>query len=82
MIEFAHRAAFAQAEPVGGMVHLGVVFAIGGSGSQVLLDLATLEALATDPDPVIAAGGQVGSQVKMRVGPSWLIASIRSLRLS
>ncbi len=82
MIELPARRAFAEAEPVGGATHLGVVFAIGGSGSQVLLDLATLEGLVGDPDPVVASGGQVGSQLKMRVGPSWLIASIRSLRLS
>ena len=82
MIEFSGRAAFADAEPAGSAAHLGVVLAIGGSGSQVLLDLATLEGLANDPDPVIAAGGQVGSQIKVRVGPSWLVASIRSLRLS
>ncbi len=82
MIEFSGRAAFADAEPAGSAAHLGVVLAIGGSGSQVLLDLATLEGLADDPDPVVASGGQVGSQIKVRVGPSWLVASIRSLRLS
>ena len=56
--------------------------AIEGSSSSVLIDMAALDALAADPDPVVAAAGQVGSQVKMRVGGSWLIANIRSLKLA
>ncbi len=82
MIELSGRSAFANANPAGTLAHLGAVQAIGGAGSQVLLDLATLDALADDPDPVVASGGQVGSQVKVRVGASWLIASIRSLKLA
>ncbi|MEQ7873619.1 DUF87 domain-containing protein [Sphingomonas sp. ASV193] len=33
-----------------------------------------------DPDPSIAQSGQVGSQVKMKVGNSWLIANVRTLK--
>ena len=31
-------------------------------------------------DPSIAMSGQVGSQVKMKVGTSWLVANVRTLR--
>ena len=37
-------------------------------------------ALQTHPDPSVAMSGQVGSQVKMTVGNSWLIANVRTLR--
>jgi DNA helicase HerA-like ATPase len=60
---------------------IGVVFAIAGSTSRVLLDRASIDALFDDPDPVVAAAGQVGSQIKMRVGTSWLVANVRSLKL-
>ncbi len=82
MIELPGRTAFADATPAGTVAHLGTVVAIGGAGSEVLLDLSALEALADDPDPVVASGGQVGAQLKVRVGSAWLIASIRSLRLA
>ncbi|MCP8889647.1 ATP-binding protein [Sphingomonas faeni] len=60
---------------------IGVVYAIAGSSSRVLLDRASMGALLDDPDPVVVGAGQVGSQVKMRVGTSWLVANVRSLKL-
>src|SRR6186997_42945 len=36
--------------------------------------------MADHRDPSIAMSGQVGSQVKMKVGSSWLIANVRTLR--
>ena len=60
---------------------VGVVFAVAGSSSRVLFDRASIAALCDDPDPVAAAAGQVGSQIKMRVGARWLVANIRSLKL-
>ncbi len=60
---------------------IGVVFAIAGANSRVLIDRASIGVLFDDPDPVVGAAGQVGSQVKMRVGESWLVANIRSLKL-
>ncbi len=60
---------------------IGVVYAIAGSSSRVLLDRASIGALCDDPDSVVAAAGQVGSQVKMRVGTTWLVANVRSLKL-
>ena len=65
----------------GSPVPIGVVFAIAGSSSRVLLDRASIGALCDDRDPVVAAAGQVGGQVKMRVGTTWLVANIRSLKL-
>ncbi len=61
---------------------IGAVFEISGSSSQVMLDLDCLDALADHADPAIASAGQVGSQIKLRVGSTWLIANVRSLRLS
>src|SRR6185295_12823294 len=53
---------------------------IAGSGSQVRLDPSVLSALSTNADPSVAMSGQVGSQVKMIVGSSWLIANVRTMR--
>ena len=60
---------------------IGVVIEIAGSSSQVLFDPAEIEALAASNDAVVANAGQVGSQIKMRVGSTWLIANVRALRL-
>jgi uncharacterized protein len=60
---------------------IGAVIEIAGSSSQVIFDPAEIEALATSSDAAIANAGQVGSQVKMRVGGTWLLANVRSLRL-
>lgn len=60
---------------------LGVVFSIAGSGSRILLDRAAITVLSDDPDPVVAGAGQIGSQIKMRLGRTWLVANIRSLKL-
>ncbi|MDB5703752.1 MAG: ATPase [Sphingomonas bacterium] len=61
---------------------IGVVFEIAGSSSQVMLDARALDIAAQSSDPVAASAGQVGSQIKMRVGNAWLIANIRSLKLA
>ncbi|WP_174279424.1 ATP-binding protein [Sphingomonas bacterium] len=60
---------------------IGVVMSIAGSASRALLDRAALAVAATLPDPVAAAAGQVGCQVKMRVGASWIVANVRSTQL-
>ncbi len=68
--------------PAGGAASaIGVVFAIAGSSSRILLDRSAIAALEDRADPILAAAGQVGSQVKMRVGSVWLVANVRSLRL-
>ncbi|UVO52508.1 DUF87 domain-containing protein [Sphingomonas sp. SUN019] len=60
---------------------IGFVIEVSGSSSKVMFDMAALSLLAEHPDPVIATGGQVGGQIKVRVGAAWLIANIRSLKL-
>ncbi|HEV2569959.1 ATP-binding protein [Sphingomonas sp.] len=62
-------------------VAIGSVFEVAGSNSQILLDRRMLDQNANHPDPSVATGGQVGSQVKIKVGVTWLVASVRSLRL-
>ena len=57
---------------------IGVVLEIAGSGSQIALDLQRLQECAGDADPSVALAGQVGSQIKIRVGKSWLLASVRT----
>ncbi|MES2782490.1 MAG: DUF87 domain-containing protein [Pseudomonadota bacterium] len=61
--------------------HIGFVMEIAGSGSQVTLDAAILTSLISNSDPSIAMAGQVGSQIKIRVGNIWLLASIRTQKL-
>ncbi|MXP45107.1 DUF87 domain-containing protein [Altererythrobacter sediminis] len=59
---------------------IGVVLEIAGSGSQIALDLDRLNECMADDDPSIGLAGQVGSQIKIRVGNSWLLASVRNQR--
>nr|WP_294851169.1 DUF87 domain-containing protein [uncultured Sphingomonas sp.] len=59
---------------------IGQVLEIAGSGSRVIMDSAKLVELQGHPDPSVAMSGQVGSQVKVRVGSSWLVANVRTLR--
>ena len=68
--------------PSGGKAHgaIGSVFEIAGSNSQILLDRDAIGRLGADPDPAIAMSGQVGSQVKIKIGSVWLVASVRSMR--
>ena len=59
---------------------IGIVLEIAGSGSAIALDLQRLQECTADGDPSIALAGQVGSQVKIRVGKGWLLASVRTQR--
>ena len=59
---------------------IGVVLEISGSGSQIALDLQRLNECIKDADPSIALAGQVGSQIKIRVGDAWLLANVRDQR--
>ena len=63
-------------------VEIGRVLEISGSSSQVSLEAQVINLLQQDPDPAISMAGQVGSQIKLKVGPRWLIANVRSLRLA
>jgi uncharacterized protein len=59
---------------------IGIVTEISGSSSQVRFDIAAMNALDDAADPCLAMGGQVGSQIKVRVGSNWLMANVRTLR--
>jgi DNA helicase HerA-like ATPase len=59
---------------------IGVVLEVSGSGSQVAFDLQRVNDCMKDPDPSVALAGQVGSQIKIRVGDAWLLASVRDQR--
>lgn len=60
---------------------IGIVTEITGASGRVMFDLATLSTLAGNDDPVAAASGQVGGQIKVQVDSRWLVASVRALRL-
>ncbi len=57
---------------------IGIVLDITGSGGQIAIDLQRLNECSGDPDPSISLAGQVGSQVKIRVGKTWLLATVRN----
>lgn len=69
-----------DARPDNAIQPIGVVLEIAGSGSQIALDMQRLNECMEDTDPSIALAGQVGSQIKIRVGNSWLLASVRNQR--
>ncbi len=60
---------------------IGVVFQIAGGSSQIVIQLDSIDRLSQHPDSCIAMTGQVGSQVKMRLGSLWIIASVRTMAL-
>ncbi len=57
---------------------IGMVIEIAGAGSRIVLDIPRLTECAHDADPAIALSGQVGSQIKVRAGNTWLLASVRT----
>ena len=57
---------------------IGIVLEIAGSGSQIAIDLQRLTECAENSDPSVALAGQVGSQIKIRVGKGWLLATVRN----
>ena len=61
---------------------IGFVLEVAGSRGEVVFDMTAIAALTGHPDIVVAGAGQVGGQVKVRVGDTWLLAGIRSLRLA
>jgi uncharacterized protein len=79
---FSDEAATPAAKRAGGsdLPAIGRILEIAGSGSQIRMDAAVLQALADHADPSVAMSGQVGSQVKMAVGGSWLIANVRTMK--
>jgi len=85
MTEMPGASAFANpAEPLAARAGdpIGMVMEIAGSSSQVVFDPQCLTAIGGHPDPIVAAAGSVGSQIKMRVAGIWLVANVRSLKLT
>ena len=70
----------AEASDLNASTPIGVVLEISGSGSQVAFDLQRMNECMDDEDPSIALSGQVGSQIKIRVGDAWLLANVRNQR--
>jgi uncharacterized protein len=64
------------------IAEIGSVLDISGSASRVLLSSEAMTTLSTASDPSLAAAGQVGSQIKVKVGSTWLIANVRTLAKS
>ena len=60
---------------------LGFVASISGGSARVMVDIAAMETVSGDADPSVAMAGQVGSQIKMRVGERWIVATVRTLAL-
>ncbi len=77
-----HRSAREDATAAADLIEIGRLLEVGGSTSEIALDGTLLRALADDPDPGVAMAGQIGSQVKVKVGHRWLLANIRTLRLA
>jgi len=67
-------------EPDNARLPIGVVLEIAGSGSMIALDAERLGECAADADASVSMTGQVGSQVKIRVGNGWLLANVRNQR--
>ena len=59
---------------------IGRVSDISGSSSQIIFSAQSLANLAPLTDACLSMSGQVGSQVKVRVGSTWLTANVRTLR--
>jgi hypothetical protein len=68
----------ARSDPAPQLPPIGLVLQIAGSGSMIRLDRSRIEDCTRSADPTVQLAGQVGSLVKVKVGNSWLIASVRT----
>lgn len=59
---------------------IGMVRDVAGGTCTVVFDPDRLNDCLADPDPAIALSGQVGSQIKIRVGHAWLLGVVRTMR--
>ncbi|NVD45424.1 DUF87 domain-containing protein [Altererythrobacter sp. HHU K3-1] len=57
---------------------IGIILEVSGAGSQIAVDLQRLNECMQDSDPSVAQAGQVGSQIKIKVGSNWLLANVRN----
>jgi hypothetical protein len=63
------------------MVAIGAVREISGGSAVCSFEPHQLKAIAGHRDATVAMSGQVGSQVKMKVGELWLLGNVRDLRM-
>ena len=63
-------------------IEIGRILDVSGSGSRLTLDGPILTLLQDSSDSALAMAGNIGSHVKIRVGRSWLIGVVRSMRLA
>jgi DNA helicase HerA-like ATPase len=61
---------------------IGHIVEVAGSGARVEIVGRRLVELAGDPDPSVAMSGQVGSQIKIESGRRWLLANVRTLKIT
>lgn len=77
----AAQAPAANAEkPDNARLPIGIVLEVSGAGSQIALDLQRLNECLEDDDRSVMLAGQVGSQIKIRVGNAWLLGNVRDQR--
>jgi len=60
---------------------IGEIIEISGAGSKILIDAQKLNELCEDADPSIAMAGQVGSQVKIKLGSRSVLANVRTQQM-
>ena len=64
------------------LIEIGLIVDISGSGSKAVFFGDKLLPLAEQAtDSCLAMSGQVGGQIKIRVGSTWLLANVRTLSL-
>lgn len=66
----------AVAQPV------GMLTSVSGGSGEIVLDGNALAALSGNADSGLAHAGQIGSQIKLRAGSVWLVATVRNTRLT
>jgi uncharacterized protein len=62
-------------------LRIGEIMDISGSSSSIVMSAEALHRLADNSDTAVAMAGQVGSQIKIRVGDIWLVAGIRNQKM-
>ena len=89
-MDFQNNDAFkaVDVEPVGfrpsatprvALPQIGHVIDVSGGASRISITHAEVLRLSEHQDATLAMAGQVGSQVKIKVGSNWLVANVRSL---
>ncbi len=62
-------------------LRVGEVMDVSGSMAQIVMHADSLRQLHTSEDSTLQMAGQVGSQIKVRVGNVWLVAGLRDQKM-